>query len=53
MRATGQYSSIMNLIGKLYRAEGWRVFYRGYLANSLGGKHKQENILTFNYRFDF
>lgn len=38
MRTTGQYSSIIDLIRKLYRAEGWKVFYRGYLANSLGGK---------------
>lgn len=40
MRTTGQYNSIMDLVRKLYRAEGWKVFYRGYLANSLGGKTK-------------
>ncbi len=38
MRTTGQYKSIMDLIRKLHQSEGWRVFYRGYLANSLGGK---------------
>ena len=38
MRTTGQYKSIMDLVRKLYQAEGWRVFYRGYIANSLGGK---------------
>ena len=38
MRTTGQYNSIMDLIRKLYQGEGWRVFYRGYLANSLGGQ---------------
>ncbi|CAF3318184.1 unnamed protein product [Rotaria socialis] len=36
MRTTGQYSSILDLIRKLHQSEGWRVFYRGYLANSLG-----------------
>ena len=36
MRITGQYKSIMDLIRKLYQSEGWRVFYRGYLANLLG-----------------
>ena len=41
MRTTGQYSSILDLIRKLYRSEGWRVFYRGYFANSLGGNEKR------------
>ncbi|CAF2689508.1 unnamed protein product [Rotaria sp. Silwood2] len=36
MRTTGQYSSIMDLIRKLHQSEGWKVFYRGYVANSLG-----------------
>jgi len=40
MRTTGQYKSIMDLVRKLYQAEGWRVFYRGYIANSLGGKSR-------------
>ena len=40
MRTTGQYRSMMDLIRKLYQSEGWKVFYRGYLANSLGGKKK-------------
>jgi hypothetical protein len=38
MRTTGQYKSIMDLIRKLYQSDGWKVFYRGYFANSLGGK---------------
>ncbi|CAF1020248.1 unnamed protein product [Rotaria sordida] len=36
MRTTGQYKSIIDLIRKLHQSEGWKVFYRGYLANSLG-----------------
>jgi hypothetical protein len=55
MRTTGQYKSIMDLIRKLYQGEGWRVFYRGYLANSLGGKNRsnlnfftKENIFNFS-----
>ena len=43
MRTTGQYSSIMDLIRKLYQSEGWRVFYRGYLANSLGGNEDRRS----------
>jgi len=39
MRTTGQYKSIRDLVQKLYQAEGWRFFYRGYFANSLGGKN--------------
>lgn len=37
MRTTGQYKSLLDLVRKLYYGEGWRVFYRGYFANSLGG----------------
>ncbi|CAF3661701.1 unnamed protein product [Rotaria sp. Silwood1] len=36
MRATGQYSSIIDLIRKLHQSEGWKVFYRGYFASILG-----------------
>ncbi|CAF0737379.1 unnamed protein product [Didymodactylos carnosus] len=36
MRTTGQYKTIFELIRKLYNAEGWRIWYRGYLANSIG-----------------
>jgi hypothetical protein len=45
MRTTGQYKSTMDLIRKLYQSEGWKVFYRGYFANSLGGK-KNDRILN-------
>jgi hypothetical protein len=40
MRTTGQFNSIRDLIRKLYQSEGWKVFYRGYLANSLGGRKR-------------
>ncbi len=55
MRTTGQYKSTMDLIRKLYQSEGWKVFYRGYFANSLGGKKSIEfkfirkgNIFNFS-----
>ncbi|VEL10258.1 unnamed protein product [Protopolystoma xenopodis] len=36
LRKTGQYSSIWDCAGQLYRTHGWRVFYRGYVPNLLG-----------------
>lgn len=51
MRTTGQYKSLMDLVRKLYQSEGWKVFYRGYFANSLGGmkqdKEKLKNKIFF------
>ena len=53
MRTTGQYKSIMDLVRKLYQADGWRVFYRGYLANSLGGTRRQKFIFYSQENFLF
>ncbi|XP_055538928.1 calcium-binding mitochondrial carrier protein SCaMC-2 isoform X4 [Wyeomyia smithii] len=36
LRKTGQYSSIMDAANKIYRREGLRSFYRGYIPNMLG-----------------
>ncbi|XP_058829908.1 mitochondrial adenyl nucleotide antiporter SLC25A25 isoform X2 [Topomyia yanbarensis] len=36
LRKTGQYSSIMDAASKIYRREGLRSFYRGYIPNMLG-----------------
>ncbi|XP_055611106.1 calcium-binding mitochondrial carrier protein SCaMC-2 isoform X2 [Uranotaenia lowii] len=36
LRKTGQYSSIMDAATKIYRREGLRSFYRGYIPNMLG-----------------
>ena len=44
MRTTGQYKSILDLVRKLYQGEGWRVFYRGYFANSLGGESNSQGF---------
>lgn len=36
LRKTGQYSSILDAAFKIYRREGVRSFYRGYIPNMLG-----------------
>lgn len=36
LRKTGQYSSILDAAMKIYKAEGARSFYRGYVPNLLG-----------------
>ncbi|XP_058464758.1 mitochondrial adenyl nucleotide antiporter SLC25A25 isoform X4 [Malaya genurostris] len=36
LRKTGQYSSIIDAATKIYRREGLRSFYRGYIPNMLG-----------------
>ncbi|KAK3087277.1 hypothetical protein FSP39_003967 [Pinctada imbricata] len=36
LRKTGQYSGIIDCAKKVYRTEGARVFYRGYVPNILG-----------------
>lgn len=36
LRKTGQYSSILDAANKIYRREGLRSFYRGYIPNMLG-----------------
>ena len=36
LRRTGEYSGIFDCAKKLYIAEGFRVFYRGYIPNLLG-----------------
>ncbi|XP_045623015.2 mitochondrial adenyl nucleotide antiporter SLC25A25 isoform X2 [Procambarus clarkii] len=36
LRKTGQYSSIFDAAKKIYRQEGLRSFYRGYIPNLLG-----------------
>lgn len=37
LRKTGQYSSVIDCIGKIYKNEGGiRAFYRGYVMNSIG-----------------
>uniref|UniRef100_A0A336L725 CSON004771 protein n=1 Tax=Culicoides sonorensis TaxID=179676 RepID=A0A336L725_CULSO len=36
LRKTGQYSSIMDAVMKIYSQEGLRSFYRGYVPNILG-----------------
>ncbi|XP_065086560.1 mitochondrial adenyl nucleotide antiporter SLC25A25 isoform X1 [Ochlerotatus camptorhynchus] len=36
LRKTGQYSSILDAASKIYRREGVRSFYRGYIPNMLG-----------------
>jgi solute carrier family 25 phosphate transporter 23/24/25/41 len=36
LRKTNEYSSIGDCAKKLYRSEGIKVFYRGYIPNLLG-----------------
>jgi len=36
LRRTGQYSGIFDAAGKIYRNEGLRSFYRGYVPNIIG-----------------
>lgn len=36
LRKTGQYSSMSDCVGKIYRQEGMRAFYKGYLVNAVG-----------------
>lgn len=36
LRKTGQYRGIWDCAGKIYKGEGLRSFYRGYLPNLLG-----------------
>ena len=36
LRRTGEYTGIFDCAKKLYQAEGFRVFYRGYIPNLLG-----------------
>lgn len=36
LRKTGQYASILDATTKIYRTEGARSFYRGYIPNLLG-----------------
>uniref|UniRef100_A0A4Y0BLV9 EF-hand domain-containing protein n=1 Tax=Anopheles funestus TaxID=62324 RepID=A0A4Y0BLV9_ANOFN len=36
LRKTGEYSSILDAASKIYRREGLRSFYRGYIPNMLG-----------------
>lgn len=36
LRKTGQYKSILDAAYKIYRGEGLRSFYRGYIPNILG-----------------
>ena len=51
LRRTGEYSGIFDCAKKLYKAEGFRVFYRGYIPNLLGilpyaGTNPRYNPLT-------
>ncbi|XP_014278972.1 mitochondrial adenyl nucleotide antiporter SLC25A23 isoform X2 [Halyomorpha halys] len=36
LRKTGEFSSIMDAAKKIYKREGWRAFYKGYIPNLLG-----------------
>ncbi|XP_052893155.1 calcium-binding mitochondrial carrier protein SCaMC-2 isoform X3 [Anopheles moucheti] len=36
LRKTGEYTSILDAASKIYRREGLRSFYRGYIPNMLG-----------------
>lgn len=36
LRKTGQYNGISDCIRKIYKTEGIKAFYRGYLLNTLG-----------------
>lgn len=36
LRKTGQYNSMADCINKIYKNEGIRAFYRGYLMNTIG-----------------
>lgn len=36
LRKTGQYKGIVDAAYQIYRKEGWRSFYKGYLPNLLG-----------------
>jgi solute carrier family 25 phosphate transporter 23/24/25/41 len=36
LRKTGEYKSIADLTLKMYKSEGFRVFYKGYIPNLLG-----------------
>ena len=36
LRKTGQYNSIVDCIHKIYKNEGIKAFYRGYIMNTIG-----------------
>lgn len=36
LRKTGQYSSMLDCVRKIYRHEGLKAFYRGYFVNTIG-----------------
>lgn len=36
LRSTGQYDGIFDAAYKIYRSEGCRAFYRGYVPNLIG-----------------
>lgn len=36
LRKTGQYNSMADCVHKIYKNEGVKAFYRGYLMNSIG-----------------
>ena len=36
LRRTGQYKGMVDAAMKIYRAEGMRAFYKGYVPNLLG-----------------
>lgn len=36
LRKTGEFKSIMDAAKKIYKREGWRAFYKGYIPNLLG-----------------
>jgi solute carrier family 25 (mitochondrial phosphate transporter), member 23/24/25/41 len=36
LRKTGQYKNVFDCVSKIYKHEGVRAFYRGYLLNTLG-----------------
>ena len=36
LRKTGQFNGISDCVRKIYKNEGIKAFYRGYLMNSLG-----------------
>ena len=36
LRKSGQYNGISDCMRNIYKAEGIKAFYRGYLMNSLG-----------------
>lgn len=36
LRKTGEFKSIIDAAYKIYKREGWKAFYKGYIPNLLG-----------------